>query len=350
LSPVNQYKEFEANFAEKMRKKMVSLWKAVKKSLIKLLRLGRQRFTVMLIPHSEKKIFNFQINTFAIIFFTVLLTALITSFFFLTTHFTGSSTLITEKEKNLENAEASLETIREEVNDALKTMQNFYGTLVETMGALGMSLENDVETELNTGDLLSISNLEEVEDGELQELKEIERFVELVKSSIRPLTEVGENYQFQQKILSDIPNLWPVIYGLGRVSLEWGPYIHPISDRWYFHKGIDITYALGTPLVASANGKVREVGYDRIGGFGNYVWIDHAYGIKTRYSHLQRIDVKEGDIVFQGDQIGTMGSTGTSTGTHLDFQIWIGSQLVDPSIFLHISNSYDRWFGNGRGR
>lgn len=89
--------------------------------------------------------------------------------------------------------------------------------------------------------------------------------------------------------------------------------------------------------MAAANGKVIERGYEAM-GFGNYVVIRHAYGFSTKYAHLSKVFVNEGDIVTQGQRIGTMGNTGLSTGQHLHFEVRIGSQVVDPLRFLNVKS------------
>ncbi|MDZ7792491.1 MAG: M23 family metallopeptidase [Spirochaetia bacterium] len=87
--------------------------------------------------------------------------------------------------------------------------------------------------------------------------------------------------------------------------------------------------------VAAANGKVIERKYEPM-GFGNYIVIRHAYGFATKYAHLDNVYVEEGDVVTQGQKIGTMGNTGMSTGPHLHFEVRIGAQVVDPERFLNV--------------
>ena len=88
------------------------------------------------------------------------------------------------------------------------------------------------------------------------------------------------------------------------------------------HNGIDIASALGTPIIASAGGKIiiaKGSGWN--GGYGNYVVISHANGMQTLYAHLNSVKVSVGDNVSKGDTIGTMGTTGQSTGVHLHFEV-----------------------------
>ncbi len=100
------------------------------------------------------------------------------------------------------------------------------------------------------------------------------------------------------------------------------------------HNGIDIAAPTGTPIVAAASGKVSYAGWND-GGFGYLVEVDHEDGTMTRYAHNDRILVKHGQQVAQGQQISEMGSTGRSTGPHLHFEIrHRGGEAVNPIAFL----------------
>lgn len=325
-----------------------SIGAAIVGVFVSLYRFGTQRYTVMFIPHSEKKGVNFQINSFAIVFISLLLIVLVGGFFYLSTYFSGSSRLVRERTEALQQSEASLDGVIEELSELLNVYQVFDATLQETLRGLDIAggSESEQARTGGGGDLSAFLNVRSVDAGEIRELQEIQRVAETLKNSIDPLTEIAAVIDAQKEILGDIPNLWPVIDGRGRVTMEFGPNRHPINDQWYIHKGFDIADAVGVPIVAAANGKVTEVGVDPT-GYGAYVWIDHKYGFKTRYSHLQRINVSEGQDVYQGERIGTLGNTGLSTGPHLDFQIWLGTDVVDPAAFLKISTpDFKRWMGN----
>ncbi len=94
---------------------------------------------------------------------------------------------------------------------------------------------------------------------------------------------------------------------------------HPVLKRRRPHLGIDFAAPEGTPVLASANGRVSFAG--RKGGFGNLVQLRHPNGFRTGYGHLSRILVKAGQSVAQGDVIGRVGSTGLATGAHLDYRV-----------------------------
>jgi murein DD-endopeptidase MepM/ murein hydrolase activator NlpD len=107
-----------------------------------------------------------------------------------------------------------------------------------------------------------------------------------------------------------------------------------LSQRyWSGHLGIDIANRTGTPVRAADHGYVVMAGRDTW-GYGNQVLIDHGNGYMTRYAHLNHIKVRAGETVERNQQIGTMGSTGRSTGPHLHFEIIYGQQRRNPLGFL----------------
>lgn len=123
--------------------------------------------------------------------------------------------------------------------------------------------------------------------------------------------------------------IWPVI---GRISSSYGYRNHPISRKRHFHGGIDIAVLLGTRIRAAASGTVVQSGY--INGFGKTVVINHGDGIKTLYAHNSRLLVRAGTQVSLGQIISQAGSTGTSTGIHLDFRIYKNEKTVNPIKYL----------------
>ncbi|NJM45052.1 MAG: peptidoglycan DD-metalloendopeptidase family protein [Alkalinema sp. RU_4_3] len=114
-----------------------------------------------------------------------------------------------------------------------------------------------------------------------------------------------------------------------------GEFTSPYGPRWgRMHRGIDVAAPTGTPVVASAPGVVSEVGWDGY-GYGNYVEITHPDGAVTLYGHNDRVLVREGQVVAQGEQISEMGSTGRSTGPHVHFEIHLaGRGAVNPIAYL----------------
>lgn len=327
---------------------MSSLVRGFGRYLQRLLRNGRQRFTIMFIPHSEKRVVNLQLSAFVLVLIGVASIVVLGWFVYLATVFSGTERVAGDTSSRLEETEADLEAVRQEVLAVLQVYQEFEHALSGTLQRLDISSGGDIETPLAGGDLAAILNLTPVHDGELRERAELQRVATSLRASMAPLSEVSEELDRHRQLLSDIPNLWPVQNGLGHVTLEFGPNIHPITGTWHMHKGIQISYYPGTPVIAAANGTVTGAGFDAVGGYGGFVELNHNYGFRTRYAHLADVVVREGEQVIQGQRIGTMGTTGLSTGTHVDFQIWIGTENIDPIYFLRLSRpDFDR---RARGR
>lgn len=121
------------------------------------------------------------------------------------------------------------------------------------------------------------------------------------------------------------------VQGVGMNS-GFGNRLDPVSRRRAFHSGVDFAAPRGTPIHASAGGKVIFSGNRR--HYGLTVEIDHGAGLVTRYAHASKLLVRKGQAVMPGDRIALVGSTGRSTGPHLHFEILQDGHFVDPSIYL----------------
>jgi murein DD-endopeptidase MepM/ murein hydrolase activator NlpD len=108
---------------------------------------------------------------------------------------------------------------------------------------------------------------------------------------------------------------------------------HPILHIPTFHFGMDFDAEIGDNVFSTANGIVEKVDTIKY-GYGNNIIINHGYGYKTRYAHLDEIFVKEGDFIKLNDVIGTVGSTGLSTGPHLHYEIIFNDKPIDPMSLL----------------
>ncbi|WP_459788239.1 M23 family metallopeptidase [Alteriqipengyuania sp. 357] len=107
---------------------------------------------------------------------------------------------------------------------------------------------------------------------------------------------------------------------------------HPVLRKRANHKGIDLAAPTGTPIYATADGTVERANW--FSSYGNYIQIGHGNAIETRFAHLSRIVVSDGQQVRKGDLIGYVGSTGRSTGPHLHYEVRIDGRAVDPRPFM----------------
>jgi len=117
-----------------------------------------------------------------------------------------------------------------------------------------------------------------------------------------------------------------------RITSRFGYRIHPISGNTTFHYGADLAAGTGTKVFAVADGKISETGYGTING--KYIKVVHAEGFVSHYTHLHKVHVKEGDTVKKGASIGTVGSTGYSTGPHLHFELRRNGKVLDPFAYF----------------
>ncbi len=128
-----------------------------------------------------------------------------------------------------------------------------------------------------------------------------------------------------------------------RIAAETVPFDNPLQSafrytsgfgmRWgRMHKGTDFAARYGTPIHSTADGVVVHAGW--LSGYGRLIKIKHEHGIETRYAHLAKIRVKEGQRVSRGDHIGDMGNSGRSTGTHLHYEVRVNGRAVNPMTFI----------------
>jgi len=139
------------------------------------------------------------------------------------------------------------------------------------------------------------------------------------------LVAVRTSAERQRALAFATPMLWPVS---GWLSSSFGSRDDPFTGDADFHRGVDISALKGTPVFATADGKVRAAGFN--GAYGKSVMIDHGFGIATRFGHLSGFAVTVGQAVRRGDVIGYVGSTGRATSPHLHYEILLNGRAVNP--------------------
>jgi len=117
-----------------------------------------------------------------------------------------------------------------------------------------------------------------------------------------------------------------------RFTSPFGMRRHPTAGSQRMHEGADFAAGYGTPIYATADGVVTKAGW--VSGYGRMVKIRHEFGLETRYGHMAKLHVKEGQRVSRGDRIGDMGSSGRSTGTHLHYEVRVDGKPVNPMTYI----------------
>ncbi len=156
--------------------------------------------------------------------------------------------------------------------------------------------------------------------------------IETQKKSYEELLGLINN---KDKLLAATPAIQPVSNkDLNRIASGFGQRIDPIYKTQKFHAGLDFTAPQGTPIYATADGRIATAGYSE-GGYGNHVIINHGYGYETLYGHMVRIKARLGQNVKRGEIIGYIGNTGKSTGPHCHYEVHKNSQKLDPVYFFY---------------
>lgn len=141
--------------------------------------------------------------------------------------------------------------------------------------------------------------------------------------------ELVQAIRKNKDLLAATPSIWPTE---GWVSSGFGARVSPFTGQRDFHKGLDISGRIGTPIYATAKGTISFAGTD--GGYGRAITLSHGSGLVTRYAHLHRLAVKKGQKVTRGELIGYMGNSGRSTGPHLHYEVRLNGVCVNPTRYI----------------
>lgn len=135
-------------------------------------------------------------------------------------------------------------------------------------------------------------------------------------------------------VVSESGFMWP-LPGYYNLSSLFAGRIHPITGKPQHHTGIDIPAPSGTDILAAKSGVVTTSTYNN--SYGNYVVVSHSDGTSTLYAHMSRRGVSKGEVVSQGQYIGDVGTTGSSTGNHLHLEVRVNGSRVDPTQYFSVA-------------
>lgn len=247
-----------------------------------------------------------------------------------------------EKELREQNAilKQQYELLNRRIDNSLKVTEalqnrddNFYRVL--------MQMEPVGETQRNAGlnSEKRYRDLPRMSDGGLvkfltQRVDLLERQLYIQSLSFDQIKEMAGEHAGR---IGQIPAVFPISEGNKYVTGGYGMRRDPVSKRSEFHPGLDFGIPEGTPVYATANGKVMVATSGR--QEGNMIEVEHPGGYSTYYSHLSQLKVKEGTIVKRGDIIGLSGSSGRSTGPHLHYEVRLNGKTQDPSDFVFMDLS-----------
>lgn len=157
----------------------------------------------------------------------------------------------------------------------------------------------------------------------------------MIEGEFQPRTIAIQARLYEAEALAEIVESLPLghpVLNETVLTSKFGVRRDPFTKRPTHHSGLDFIGGPMAPIVATGPGTVKFAGW--AGAYGNMVEIDHGNGFITRYAHMKKLNVKRGQTVETGDQVGGMGSTGRSTATHLHYEVHFDGRARDPKSFL----------------
>ncbi len=311
----------------------------IKKLLHAALQKCKEHITVMFIPHSEKKIFNFKISYFALIFsLIVVITVTIvgTLFYYRNEQIKVKSTRINKQNIRVSTEIEIFKKITPQVKKEVKKITDVTRDLLinsfedknpldlETLAKHKGGLEVTA-TSVNQKDLKAKKQTNEEQIGHLKDIPE------QLQTTQKKLDKVKSFLKGQQKVFLNMPSVFPVIGG-GYIISDFGWRLDPFTFKNTHHTGVDITGLPKSPVKATADGTIKFA--QNNGDHGLYVEILHQFGFTTLYYHLASISVKSGDQIKKGQIIGTLGNTGRTSGYYLHYEIRVNDYPIDPAPFI----------------
>lgn len=220
-------------------------------------------------------------------------------------------------QEKLENQKKDLEILAAAKEEEL----NEYDKLLKEGNAAKTALNTEIENQAAV-----VAEMESIEAARAEAAKKAAEEAKKAQNNTNNTNNADKNITFTGYT-------WPVP-GYTYVSSDYGYRSDPFTGVTTYHSGIDIPAPAGTPIVAAASGEVAWATYSTTAG--NWIGIDHGDGVYTVYMHASALLVSAGEIVEKGDTIALVGSTGRSTGNHLDFSVRVNGVHVSP--WNYVSN------------
>jgi murein DD-endopeptidase MepM/ murein hydrolase activator NlpD len=300
--------------------------------------LDKEHFNILIFGHKTSKTRHLKIRkkTVKISFYLIGFALLSTTFFF--------CDYIQVKKKAFE-----LGRLRQETQNQRSQIQFFSARIEDLEKQLSKlkdfdrkiriiaNLERGQETTPSMGmggpspsDIRDKLKKEKDDAGLVQQMKsDVERLQSEAVSQEDSLSQLEKLLKVKKEMLAHTPSVWPV---QGWVTSGFGYRTNPFTGLTQMHEGLDISNRVGTPVIASANGIVSDVGNDI--AHGKIVVLFHGFGMTSSYSHLSKVLVRVGQKVKRGDKIAEVGMTGKTTGPHLHYVVKINGVPINPARYI----------------
>ena len=299
----------------------------------------KKYFSVLIIPRDKGKIFKRKISTTFLYFLSFSFVLLVLVNLFFSFDFFGE-VLDRAKLSQLEKENKYLESKLEDLNSAILKLKGVMANLMEkeenVRMVFGLPKVDAQLREVGVGGPMprQVSNQSptviQVQEAEI----ELDKLLRQVRFERENFDQIYSDLYDKKKILDHTPSIRPTE---GYISRGFGIRMDPFTGRRQPHLGIDLASDIGTPVYATADGRVSFVGRDP--GLGRMIRINHLFGHTTVYAHLSRVEVKRREYVKRGEVIGAVGNTGYSTGPHLHYEVRFRGQPKNPLNYI-LSSQY----------
>jgi len=259
--------------------------------------------TIMFVPHSKNRTINIRVP-FIGIFISLIIWCFGTVYIF----------TITVNTIEYNRMKDRLDYYSQEFMELNSTMSAIRNAEKEFRKLFSLESREDVLENVDISDSGSI---------------DMENLRKQIKQTIENVGEIKDYLHIQRDIYFATPMGFPVE---GRISSPYGKRKHPLSGEIEFHSGMDISANPGNPVRATADGIVSFSGWSGVNGY--LVVLEHGHGFSTCYAHNKKNNVKVGQKVKRNDVIGYVGTTGSSTGPHVHYEIWKDGKHVNPKNYI----------------
>ncbi|MDR3307031.1 MAG: M23 family metallopeptidase [Endomicrobium sp.] len=308
------------------------------KTLSKIRAEFKKRVTILFIPHGKKSPFKVTISLMAMCVFMLSWTGVtVWSGYIAGRHIDYAATKADNKimkfrffflANRLEKIESMFEQTQRHDEKIRRLLSlNTKKSIIEE--GLGQNFGEGGPAPVNTNILMSILSGKSVNLKYSELSRQTDILCEKYKFMERSYDEIITHIDKQKSMFMAMPCGWPCD---GRITSVYGFRMHPIYLVRDFHSGLDIANKLHTPVFCTANGRVVYSGWQS--GYGNIVVVDHGHNYRTVYGHLSKKFVKTGSYVSRGQIIAEMGNTGSSTGSHLHYEVYFKGRAVNPKQYL----------------
>lgn len=241
------------------------------------------------------------------------------------------------KEKGLKRQISELKINYELIQEDFKSAENVLQDLQERDDNIYRTIfeAEPVHSSIREAGIGGTDNYRNLEKSENTEMvvkikKRLDKIMKKIYVQSVSYDEIIKLAKSKEQMLACIPAVQPISNkDLTRAASGWGYRIHPIYKIRKFHEGMDFTAPTGTDIYATGDGVVEEV-ESSFRGYGNKIVINHGFGYRTLYGHMNSFKVKVGQKVKRGDIIGTVGNTGLSTAPHCHYEVSINGTKVNP--------------------